>query len=114
MSSTVHGDSEMDLNLEKLCERLLLTEQEEEVLVVEENSLDDARVRRECCLLFKLLTTKHFNKAAFKLTMKKIWLPAKSITIRDLNSTMFIAKFEALWDKEQVKRDGPWSFDKQD
>lgn len=103
----------MDHSIENLCAHLSLTEQEEEVIVVEENSLGDALVRAERCLLFKLLTIKHFNKEALKSTMKKIWRPVKAITVRDLNPTLFIAEFEDMKDKDRVKRDGPWLFDKQ-
>lgn len=38
--------------------------------------------------------------------------PVKSITIHDLNPTLFITEFEDIKDKDHVKCDGPWSFDK--
>ena len=64
-------------------------------------------------MLFKLLTSKHFNKGAFKSTTKKVWCPVHALTVRDLHLTLFSAEFEDMKVKEQVKRDGPWSFDKQ-
>lgn len=75
--------------------------------MVEEISLEDALARGQQCLLFKLLTAKHFNKEALKMTMKKIRHPFQSIAIHDLNPTLFIAEFEDLRDKEHVKRYGP-------
>ncbi|KAF5451933.1 hypothetical protein F2P56_026987 [Juglans regia] len=102
----------MEVDLEKMCGKLSLTEQEEEVVVVDEESLDGALGRSEKCLLFKLFTDKQFNKEAFKSTMKRLWRPGKSISIRDVSDNLFIAEFEDPWDKEHVFREGPWAFDK--
>ncbi|CAI9758095.1 unnamed protein product [Fraxinus pennsylvanica] len=76
----------MDHLLEGLCERLSLKEREEDGLLLEESSVEEMIVRGEKCLIFKLMTVKHFNKEALKSTMKK--------------------------GKEKVKREGPWSFDR--
>lgn len=45
--------------------------------------------------------------------MKRVWRPNKTLSIRDISSNLFLAEFEDIRDKERVKREGPWAFDKQ-
>lgn len=42
--------------------------------------------------------------------MKKIWRPVRLIKLRDLASILILVKFDDITDKDQVIREGPWSF----
>lgn len=63
-------------------------------------------------MIVKLLTERHYNRDAFKVTMKKAWRPARDIRFRDLNTSLTLIEFEDRRDKDRVIREGPWSFDK--
>ncbi|CAI9787156.1 unnamed protein product [Fraxinus pennsylvanica] len=102
----------MDHLLEGLCERLSLKEMEEDGLLLEESLVEEMIARGKKCLIFKLLTVKHFNKEALKSTMKKVWSASRLISIRDLSPNLFIVEFGDERGKEKVKREGPWSFDR--
>ncbi|XP_022843340.1 uncharacterized protein LOC111366887 [Olea europaea var. sylvestris] len=67
----------MESDIANLCERLSLTEQEEEALVIEKEER-----------------------------------PNKALRIRDISPNLFLAEFDEKRDKERVKHDGPWVFDK--
>lgn len=60
----------IEFTLVSLYQQMSLIEQDEEVITVEEYNLEDAIATGISCLIFKLLTSKHFNKEALKLTMK--------------------------------------------
>lgn len=103
----------MEDNLDELYKRLSLTEQEEDEVVVESGKLEDITLCGGKGLNMTLLTEKHFNREAFKMTMKRAWLSVKSVRFRDLNSSLILVEFYDRRDKERVVRKGPWSFDKQ-
>lgn len=101
----------MESDIAKMCEKLSLTELKEEALVMEEEDVLIAH-RSDKCSLFKLLSIKHFNKEAFKNAMMRLWHPNKALSIRDISPNLFLVEFDDNKDKEQVKREGPWIFDK--
>lgn len=87
-------------DLEKLYKRFSLTDQEDEEIQVEPNMLHDAAFRNGKCLIITLLTNRHYNKEAFKQTMKKIWHPVKLIKFSDLDPTLFLVEFDDVRDKD--------------
>ncbi|CAI9784834.1 unnamed protein product [Fraxinus pennsylvanica] len=93
-----------------MCEQLSLIEQEEDVLVLEEEEVITPH-QSEKRLLLKLLSSKYFNKEAFKNSIKRVWHPNKALSIRDISTNLFLAEFEDNRDKERVKHDDPWAFD---
>ncbi|CAI9762887.1 unnamed protein product [Fraxinus pennsylvanica] len=101
----------MESDIADMCEQLPLTEHEEDALVVAEAEVQTPQ-RNAKCLLFKLLSTKHFNKEAFKNSMTRLWRPNKTLRIQDISPNLFLAEFDDNRDKERVQREGPWIFDK--
>ncbi|XP_042964598.1 uncharacterized protein LOC122298810 [Carya illinoinensis] len=102
----------MGVNLEEMYKNLSLTEAESEEIIVDVGKLQDAVLSRGKCLVVKLLTHRHYNREAFKHTMRRAWRPVRGIKFRDLNSSIMLIEFDDECDKDRVIRDGPWSFDK--
>ncbi|XP_042958084.1 uncharacterized protein At4g02000-like [Carya illinoinensis] len=98
--------------LDELYASLSLTEKENEVVSVETSRLEDVLERRASCLIMKLLINKHYNRDAFKQTMRKVWNLVKGVKLCDLNTEFTLVEFEDTRDKIKVMREGPWSFNK--
>lgn len=77
---------------------------------METNKLEDTMTRGEKCLI-KLLIDR-YHKEALKQTMKEIWRPMENISLRDLGPKLILVEFEGNRDKDCVKRDESWSFEK--
>lgn len=102
----------MEVNLEAMYKKLSLMETESEEILVDVWRLQDAVFCGGKCLLVKLITQCHYNREAFKSTMRRAWRPVRVIKFRDLNSVIMLIEFDDERDKERVIRDGPWSFNK--
>lgn len=102
----------MEENLEELCQRLSLSEQQQEEILVDTTLLESHKNRGEKCLIMSLLTDKNYNREAFKQIMRKIWHPMKKVSFKDLGSRLILVEFEYCIEKDRVKRERPWSFDK--
>lgn len=63
-------------------------------------------------MLVKLLTNRYYNQEAFRITMRKVWRPAKSLHFQEMGAGLMLAEFENYNDKVRVSWDGPWHFDK--
>lgn len=63
-------------------------------------------------LLIKLLSARHFNKDAFKQTLRKIWRLVKLVKFHEPSLGLILVKFDDVSDKEHVLSNGPWHFDK--
>lgn len=63
-------------------------------------------------MILKLLSTCHFNKKAFKKTMRKIWRLTKPVKFYEPGVGLFLAKFENENDNIHALKDGTWYFDK--
>ncbi|KAF5459758.1 hypothetical protein F2P56_019678 [Juglans regia] len=100
----------MEDSLHDLYQRLALTETKNIEVVLEPGKLADALLSGGKCLIMKLFTAKHYNKEVFKSTLRKAWPLGLGVKFRDLDSTLILAKFENIKDKERVLREGPWLF----
>lgn len=63
-------------------------------------------------LLVKLHRSRLFNQETFKITMRKIWRPAKMLRFHDLGSSLIMVEFEGKFDNERVLKGSHWNFDK--
>lgn len=86
--------------MEVICERLSLTDLEQEEIHVDLSSVEEVISRGNDCLLVELLTKRYYNCEAFKRTMKKIWLPVKAMRFRELETEILMAEFENIKHKE--------------
>lgn len=102
----------MEEELESVSEKLNTTELEEEEIKIELEAFREMVERGSNCLLLKLLSIHYFNIEAFKQTLMKIWRLVKPDKFHELGSSLFLAEFEDVYDKEHVLRNGPWHFDK--
>lgn len=107
------GILEMDEELSSMYEKLSLTIEESAKVAVDMEKLEDVRARGKKCLMVRLFTERHFNREAFKQTIRQIWQPTKSIKFWDLTPGLLLVEFDDQWDKARVLHDGPWAFDKQ-
>lgn len=97
--------------MEDLCACLLSIDLENEELVLDLSLVQEVVSRGEHCLLTKLLSTRYYNKEAFKTTMRKAWRITKPIKFHDMGEGLMVVEFEDKCDKNKLLRDGPWNFD---
>lgn len=105
-----HMMEEGDVN--HLCDKLKVTELENEENIVELQEVVGVVNRGKKCLLVKLLSSKYFNREASKSTLKKIWHPAKSLCFSEIGEGLLLVDFEDYNDKQRFMHNGPWSFNK--
>lgn len=74
----------MEEGVDELCECLVVTELEKEELVLDLNLVEEVVSRGGHCLLARLLSTKNYNKEAFKATKRKSWRITKPIRFHDM------------------------------
>ncbi|KAL2892709.1 Chaperone SurA [Bienertia sinuspersici] len=99
-------------SLEIAMSKFKLTEEEEEVLDMEEVQSEDMQPQIELCLVGKLVTISIFNVEAMKSVMKNAWKPQeKNFMVREMGKNLFIFHFFAAADRKQVLDSGPWAFD---
>lgn len=97
----------MKEGVDELCDRLLAIDLEKEELHVELSSIGKVFRRGENCLLAKLLSTKYYNKEAFKATMRKAWRITKPIKFYAMGGGLMMVKFVEKFEKNRVLREGP-------
>ncbi|XP_035542065.1 uncharacterized protein LOC118344779 [Juglans regia] len=102
----------MEESQEVLSQRLSLSEQEKEEIIVEEVLLEETKQRGEHSLLVSLLMDKHYNHEVFKQNLRRIWRPVKKIWFKELGSKLLLVEFEDQREKARVQREGPWPFDR--
>mgnify|MGYP004721364253 FL=1 len=76
--------------LERMCEKLCLRDDEEEVNLLLGDADDIEDSLSELCILGKLFARKQFNSEALMATMKKVWNPSKGLTHTSLGDNLFI------------------------
>ncbi|XVF29997.1 hypothetical protein REPUB_Repub16aG0019700 [Reevesia pubescens] len=91
---------------------MLLTEEENDGIIVEDRDRDISETESHRWLIGKLFTKRIFNKEATIATMKIIWKLAKTVEIMVLGENLFLLNFFMLADKNKVLDGAPWSFDK--
>lgn len=96
-------------------EKLKLTEEEDVVVGKDfDNSVDEeSRIQISLTLVGKLLTSKPFNVEAMKRTLMAIWRLKENVSIRMVDTNLFIFHFFCGLDKDRVLDGCPWCFDNQ-
>lgn len=97
----------MEMEVEELCERFTLMKLEQEELVATMNPLSTMVSRGNHCLVIELCTSQHFNREAFKSTLRKIWQLAKSVWFHELGFDLTLAEFDDYLDKKRLIRENP-------
>lgn len=73
--------------MDQLYARLQTMDLENEELVVDNNSVPKVENRVKKCHLLKLLTTKYYNREAFRATMRQVWRSVKAIRFYDMGES---------------------------
>ena len=94
-------------------ENMKLTTDEEEVIVISEESRKEEIESCAQSLIGKFLTCKPFNKRMAQNILKKAWRINEGWQIVEVGSNLFQFKFNTEFDMKQVIREGPWTFDNQ-
>ena len=102
----------MDAAMEKLWRKFHLSEEEKGVLALSSQEMALSKDHAQFSILFKLQSTKDFNKKAFKSTIQKLWHGLREITIKEVGSNLFLAVFVREGDMIEVLDKSPWSFDR--
>ena len=102
----------MDAAIKELWRKFHLSEEEKGVLAVSSQEVALSKDHAQFSILFKLQSTKDFNKKAFKSTIQKLWRGLHGVTIKEVGSNLFLAIFVREEDMKKVLDKSPWSFDR--
>lgn len=63
----------MSEEIENMCGRISLTEEEKEGISVTKGEIADGRKKGELCLVGRIWSEKLINKEAFKIVLSRVW-----------------------------------------
>ena len=90
---------------------LAITEEEEDVLGIDEGMLEKGKGMRRFLVLAKILTRKPYSKEAFKRTMTSLWKTDGGVSARSLEYDIFLFTFNEEKDCRRILNMEPWHFD---
>ena len=102
----------MTEGLEEIWNKLTLTEEEQEDILVEKEWVEDISEAGKNCLLGKMLMRKPVNMEAMRSVFIKIWKVSAGLSIREIDDRIFIFRFGNGLEKEREIQKQPWSFNK--
>ena len=110
VGSSLRGDY-MDQGVVEGLEKLKLTKEEEEDIVIVNTSCSE--ILEECSLsLFgQLLLDRHQNIRALKNTLKAAWKMGSDLQIVEVGNNLLQFKFSSSYQLEWVEKSGPWNFE---
>ena len=98
--------------MEELWKHFKLSEEEKGIMAVEASKVAISKQKAQFSILFKLQTTKDFNKEAFKATCVNLWRSSQGVTIKEVRQNLFLAIFGSEEHLTIVLDKSPQSFDK--
>ena len=101
----------MDDEILVRCSALKITEEEEDVIALDNISTDVENPSMNLALVGKVMTVRPYNFEAFKRTMNQIWAISKHALFRSIENGLFVIQFATLRDKTKVLEGRPWTFD---
>ena len=92
-------------------EKLKLTKEEEEDIVIA--NVSSSEIFEECSLsLFgRLLSDHHQNMRALKNTLKVAWKMGSDLRIMEVGNNLLQFKVSSRYQLKWVEKSGPWNFD---
>ncbi|XP_042974617.1 uncharacterized protein LOC122306249 [Carya illinoinensis] len=87
-----------------------LTEGENDVIQISEDTIKGSNTRGEHCLMALLVYEKGYNRDAFKATMSKVWRLQGCVVFKEVGDNRFIMDFQYQVDKDKVLHGRPWFF----
>ena len=100
-------------DLEVLWQRLSLTEEEDEKIVLGSNSTKAAKERGKNCLVMKILSRKSIMLDALRKNLRMMWKLNKGVQIMEIEEEIYVVEFGDEKDKKKVLEMSPWSYEKQ-
>lgn len=91
----------------------MLTEEEDEKIVLGSNSTKAAKEVGRCCLVMKILSRRSIGIDILRKNLRMVWKPNKGVQILKIDDKMFMVEFGDEKDKKKVLELCPWSYDKQ-
>ena len=79
----------MDAAIKELWRKFHLSEEEKGVLAVSSQEVALSKDHAQFSILFKLQSTKNFNKEAFKFTIQKLCHGLHGVTIKEVENNLF-------------------------
>lgn len=91
----------------------LITNDEDEELVLEAIQIQQGNSQLEHCLVRRFFTERPINFMAMRNRMASIWRPERGVNTTNLGSRVCLFQFFHGTDVKRIMDSGPWSFDNQ-
>ncbi|KAF5454944.1 hypothetical protein F2P56_024573 [Juglans regia] len=97
--------------METKWERLQLTEEEDQEVVVGDDILDELSEKGDRSLVGRVMVERSIGRGVIETTMAKVWRISKPASFREVRTNVFVITFATQADKERVWVGKPWLFD---
>ena len=101
----------MDDDIAAKVSNLKITEEEDQLIALNDIPEDQNHQDLSLALVGKVLTGRSYNVEALKRTLNQIWVISKRALLRSIENDFFVVQFACKRDKEKVLAGRPWSFD---
>lgn len=98
--------------IETLWQRISLTEEEDQNIVLGSSSTKAAKEIGKNCLVMKILSRKSIMLDALRKNLRMLWKPSKGVQIMEIEDDMYMVEFGDGKDKK-VREMSHWRYDKQ-
>ena len=98
--------------IETQWQRLTLTEEEDQNIILGSSSTKAAKEIGKNCLVMKILSRKSIMLDALRKNLRMLWKPSKGVQIMEIEDEMYMVEFGDGKDKKKVMEMSPWSYDK--
>ena len=88
--------------LEQLWKNLSFIEEEDEDIVLGENSTKTAKELGKNCLVMKILNQRSINIEALRKTIRMLWKTNKTVQISEIEEELFLVEFSDPKDKKKI------------
>ncbi|XWS21886.1 hypothetical protein CRYUN_Cryun30bG0094300 [Craigia yunnanensis] len=88
--------------LEEMWNKLTLTKEERDDIIVEQEWVDDVKEVNQNCALGKILMVKPMNIEAMRSVFIKIWRVSDGLTIREVGDRLYFFHFDDPLEKIRV------------
>ena len=103
----------MSKELEKLCNKLSFTKEEDEDIVLRSSCTTAAREVGKNYVVMKILAHRSISLEALRKNLKMVWKPNKGVQISEIEEDLYLVEFSYKKDKKKVLDLCRWSYDKQ-
>ena len=98
--------------LEEMCRRMRLSDQEKQHICLRKERVSKSHQEAKFSLLFKLQSTRPFNGEAFKRSVRVMWSVHGDLIVSEIEDNLFVAAFSSEAALQRILAFSPWTFDK--